>query len=252
MFPTRTNLLAAVAVLASTFAQLPPPVIAPTIRSGGSGVVQVSPDLAVSMVSFTSFSSLETGSPSEAEQAVLSTSAAFLDSLVEFGVPSENTTQTSFQTIPHYVLSNDTNPQLIITGWDATAHFMTTSTTNLAANISGLATELGGSVNGINFIASEPSRRIAYQEALTLASMDAMARATSMAQGLGVSVGLPLFISDTGSPMPSPFYGMRTMATAKSDSSGLAESGLITVQADVDASFALIAQNQNRTSRIRM
>ncbi len=256
MFPTRrTNILTAAMVLASSLVSLaqpiPPPTIAPTIRSGGTGVVLVSPDMAMIMTSFTAFSSLETGSPSEAEKSVLSTSSAFLDGLTDFGVPEANTTQSSFQNVPHYVLSNDTNPVLVINGWDATVMFTTsTGDVTLAANISALATELGGSVNSVSFTASEPSRRIAYQEALTLAAMDAMARATSMATGLSVSVGLPIFISDTGAPIPTPFYGMRAMVTKGDSSSGFAEVGLITVQADVDAAFGLIAQNQNRTSRL--
>ena len=238
------------ALLSTLVAHAQQPLAAtPSIRSGGSGVVQITPDLSIVMTSFTSFSSANlNGSPSQATTAVLEVSQSFLESLNDdFGIPEANTTQTSFTNVPHYVLTNDTNPVLVITGWDATVQFTTTSSPSAAANVSGLCSELGGSVNGVNFVASAPARGIAYQQALQLASLDSMARATSMASGLGVTVGMPLYISDTGSsPIPAPYYGLRSMASAKGDSSGFADAGLITVQADVDAAFALIAQNSTR------
>ena len=190
---------------------------------------------------FSSFSPTDTGSPALSEAAVLSASKDFLDGIVGFGIPAENTTQTGFSVVPHYALSNDTTPVLIITGWDATNHFMTMSTTDLASNISSLAVELGGSVNSVAFIASEPSRRAAYNQALTLSAMDAMDRANAMVSGLGATVGSPMYITDTGRNVePNSIYAFRALSKGVGESSGFSEMGLILVEANVDAAFTLI------------
>ena len=234
-------LLAALAASGSP-ALVAPALSLPAVRAAGSGVVLVAPDVARIAATFSSFSPISSATPSvSAEAGLMGTTRAFLGGLEALGVASVNVSQAGFHVVETYIW-NASTMRSDKTGFTASASFsVALGDLDLVANVSSLATSLGGTVDGASFGVSDAAERAASLAALSLAATDATARARALAAGVGAALGAAMYVDDASSPqqtMQAPLY--RAAAVAEGDASGFASAGLVRVEASVNVAYELV------------
>ncbi len=167
----------------------------------GTGEVMATPDVAILTLGVEAQETTVKVAQSEASSAM----NAVVDALKTNGV-ADNDIQTQWYSISPVTTWNDKTNEQITTGYSATntvtAKIRDIST---AGTIIDAVTDAGGNltrINGISFTVNDPTNY--NNQAREKAMQDAAAKAQQLATLAGVTLGKAIYISESGSYIPSP------------------------------------------------
>jgi uncharacterized protein YggE len=167
----------------------------------GTGEVTATPDVAILTLGVEAQETTVEAAQSEASSAM----NAVVDALKTNGV-ADNDIQTQWYDISPVTKWDDKTNEQITTGYSVT-NMVTTKIRDISkagATIDAVAAAGGNltRINGISFTLNDPT---AYNaQARTLAMQDAAAKAQQLATLAGVTLGKAIYISESGSYIPSP------------------------------------------------
>jgi uncharacterized protein YggE len=178
------------------FAQAPTP---PMITVSGEGTISVPPDLALVDGGVTS----EAKTAREASDANNSAMGKVLLALKNAGIDDKDLQTSRLSLMPQYAQQTRPNPgPNVITGYRASNRVTVRvrDVKKVAATIDTLVTSGANEVGGINFIVTKASELL--DEARTQAVADARRKAELYAKAAGVTLGMPISISEDGANLP--------------------------------------------------
>lgn len=204
-----------------------------TLNVSGQGTIKVSPDIA--------YITLGVVTENTVAKAAQQENAATMDKLVSAvkasGIKSEDIKTVNYSIYPKYDYNKDTGASKII-GYSVTNSIqVTVRDMKKVGSVIDLSADTGANIsNNISFALSDYDKY--YNEALKKAVATAKKKADTIAAAVGISIKLPVTITESGSPAPV-MYGYQNYAM-KADMAGAAtpvESGTIEVQANVSMTY---------------
>ncbi len=189
-------------------AQAVPP---PTISVTGEGSVSVPPDMAV----IDGGVSTEAKSAREASDANNAAMGKVLLALKASGLDEKDVQTSRLSLQPQYAQQTKPGPN-VVAGYRASNRvtIRLRDVTKVAATIDTLVSSGANEIGGINFMVEKASKLL--DDARTEAIADARRKAEIYAKAAGVTLGLPVSISEEGggSPQPMVFRKMAGMAAS--------------------------------------
>ena len=169
----------------------------------GEGKVSVVPDVAILTLGVEAQETTVKAAQSEAAAAM----NAVVDALKTNGVADKDI-QTQWYSISPVTKWDDKTNEQITTGYSVT-NMVTVKIRDIskAGTIIDAVTEAGGDltrINSINFTVDDPTAY--YNQAREEAMQDAKAKAEQMATLAGITLGKPIYISESGGYIPTPYY----------------------------------------------
>ena len=205
-----------------------------TISVSGTGEVSVRPDQATISLGVIS----EGRTAREALRANSAAMQAVFDQMEELGIADEDIRTSNFSINPQYPPHNRDNPQpRRISGYQV-SNMVTVLFDDLEDLGPGLDAIVGSGANqfhGISFSISETDKL--QEDARTAAVANARARAETLAEAAGVSLGRVLTINEGGYSTPQPMYMARSEMAM--DSSAPIASGSQSISSSVSMVFEI-------------
>ena len=175
------------------------PVVQHTISVSGRGTVSLVPDI----VSLSIGVQTEGAVAADAVAANTARSEQVIEALGEFGVDSRDISTTNFSVFP--IQNRGPNGEVINTTFRVqnTVNVTVRDLDNLGGILDAVVTAGANTISGIRFEANDISRRLAHDEALTDALVDARRQADLLADAAGVRVVdvLSISVSTFGEPL---------------------------------------------------
>jgi uncharacterized protein YggE len=198
--------LLAIALIATpALAQVNPP---PAISVSGEGTVSVPPDLAVVDGGVTT----DAKTAREAAESNNAAMAKVLAALKSAGIAEKDMQTSRLSLFPQYAQQTRPNPgPNVISGYRASNRvtIRVRDVTKVASAIDTLVSSGANEVGGINFMVTKASQLL--DEARTQAIADARRKAEIYAKAAGVTLGVPINITEESGSAPAPMM-LRKMA----------------------------------------
>ena len=200
----------------------------------GTGKVTAVPDVAILTLGVEAQETTVKAAQSEASSAM----NAVVDALKTNGVADKDI-QTQWYSISPVTKWDDKTNEQITTGYSVN-NMVTAKIRDItkAGTIIDAVTDAGGNltrINGISFTMNDPT---AYNnQAREKAMQDAAAKAEQMATLAGITLGKPIYISETNSYIPTPYY-LKDYA-AGSSASTLISAGELDITLTVQVGYAI-------------
>lgn len=206
----------------------------PSLRVNGHAEVRVMPDQATISVAVEHRADRVDAAQAAAEKTVARV-LALTDALA---IPRQQVQTTQLTVRPDYEWVDEPRRREL-RGY--TVHRQMTIRLDELARLGELMTGvLSAGVNHVDPPVLDHSERKRFQrEALAAAASDARAQAEALAQGLGVKVGQPLIVSTASAPRPRPMMSAMRMDAESGGAAADYETGELTIEATVEASFAI-------------
>ncbi len=175
------------------------PIVQHTISVSGRGTVSLVPD----MVSLSIGVQTEGAVAADAVAANTARSGLVIEALGEFGIDSRDISTTNFSVFP--IQNRGPNGNIISTTFRVqnTVNVTVRDLDNLGGILDAVVTAGANTISGIRFEANDVSSRLAHDEALTDALVDARRQADLLADAAGVRVVdvLSISVSTFGEPL---------------------------------------------------
>jgi uncharacterized protein len=200
----------------------------------GTGEVTATPDVAILTLGVEAQETTVKAAQSEASSAM----NAVVDALKTNGVADKDI-QTQWYSISPVTKWDDKTNEQITTGYSVT-NMVTAKIRDIskAGTIIDAVTDAGGNltrINGISFTMNDPT---AYNnQAREKAMQDAKAKAEQMATLAGITLGKPIYISETSSYIPQP-YNLKVYADSGSASTPISP-GELDITLTVQVGYAI-------------
>ena len=201
----------------------------------GTGEVKVTPDVAILTLGVEA----QEKTVKEAQSEAASAMAAVVAALTTNGVADKDI-QTQWYSISPVTRWDDKTYEQITTGYSVT-NMVTVKIRDIskAGTIIDAVAEAGGNstrINGISFTVDDPT---AYNtQAREKAMQDAAAKAQQLASLAGVTLGKPIYISESSSYIPTPYYSKDYYAEGGSASTPISP-GELTITLSVQVGYAI-------------
>jgi uncharacterized protein len=164
------------------------------ISVNGTGVITVAPDIAQITLGVQSKQNTVAAAQTQANTAMNAVMAA----LKANNIADKDIQTSQFSINPVYTYNNTTG-QSTVTGYSVTntVNVKIRDLTKVGSIIDAVAAAGGDNtvINGISFLVDDPTQY--YAQARTLAMNDAKSKATQLASAAGVTLGAPIFISES-------------------------------------------------------
>lgn len=211
---------------------MPPSTARTNIGVSGTGRVSVAPDTAIASVG------VEITAPTlgEATTESSTTMTAVLDAIKGAGVADEDIQTTGYNIFPITNIGAEGQQTPSITGYRVN-NIVTIKIRNIDDVSTVIDAALGAganSVNSVSFVLDDPTE--AQNRARTIAVQDAMAKAASLADAAGVSVGPLVSISEL-QPGAVPFSNAAAMSAV--GGAGPIQTGMTEVSVTVEMHFEI-------------
>jgi uncharacterized protein len=204
-----------------------------TLNVSGQGTVKVAPDIAYITLGVIT----EDTDAKAAQQENATTMDKLVSEVKASGIKSEDIKTVNYSIYPKYDYNKDTGASKII-GYTVTNSVqVTVRDMKKVGSVIDLAANTGANItNNISFALSDYDKY--YNEALKKAVATTKKKADTIAAAVGISIKLPVSITESGAPAPT-VYGVANYAM-KADMAGAStpvESGTIEVQANVSMTY---------------
>ena len=200
--------LAGTLIVSPAFAQVVPP---PTISVSGEGTVSVPPDMALIDGGVSS----EAKTAREASEANNAAMGKVLLALKAGGLDEKDVQTARLSLQPQYAQQTKPGPNVVV-GYRASNRvtIRLRDVTKVAATIDTLVSSGANEIGGINFMVEKASKLL--DDARSEAIADARRKAEIYAKAAGVSLGMPVSISEDsgGGPQPMAFRKMAGVAAS--------------------------------------
>ena len=200
--------LAGTLIASPALAQVVPP---PTISVSGEGTVSVPPDMALIDGGVSS----EAKTAREASEANNAAMGKVLLALKAGGLDEKDVQTARLSLQPQYAQQTKPGPNVVV-GYRASNRvtIRLRDVTKVAATIDTLVSSGANEIGGINFMVEKASKLL--DDARSEAIADARRKAEIYAKAAGVSLGMPVSISEDsgGGPQPMAFRKMAGVAAA--------------------------------------
>ncbi len=200
----------------------------------GRGEVQVVPDIAMLNIGVQA----SARSVAEARDRAAGAASKLIANIKSQNVADADIRTSQLSVGPRYDYSHDGGQKLL--GYDVSniVHVVVRDVAKLGGVVDG-ALEAGGDavmLNGLQFSVSDP--RAAEEEARRLAIGDAAAKAAQLASHAGVSLGLPVAITEGQPAGPQPMLHAMAMKMESQQATPI-EAGTTAVTCDVTVTYAI-------------
>lgn len=208
-----------------------------TISVIGSGIVKVIPDEVFIDISVIT----EKATTQEAVDENSQISEGIISEVEKLNAENLTIETTSFNLNPLYDYSRKNKPPRIYAYQVTSTIEVRTTDLKKIGEIIATATESGANdISSIGFDLTDDSKKTAINNALAEASKDASNKALAIASSTGVKIDKILYISESGTSYPGPFYSTLKAADVAEGAEGITPPTILPQEIEITASVNIV------------